>query len=56
MGYTLQLAARGLLYYYIHHTTVGIVHAMVFVIPIMEHWLEQEVAQWVHQEGLNVPP
>ena len=24
---------------------------MAVVTPIMEHWLEREIAQWVHQEG-----
>ena len=28
-----------------------IAHTMTFVTPIMEHWLEQEIAQWVHHEG-----
>ena len=26
-------------------------HITAFVIPIMEHWLEREIAQWVHHEG-----
>ena len=25
-----------------------IAHTMAFVTPVMEHWLEQEIAQWVH--------
>ena len=37
--------------FYMHHPTDCIVHTMVFVIPVMEHWLEQEIAQWVHHEG-----
>ena len=24
---------------------------MAFVTPVVEHWLEQEIAQWVHHEG-----
>ena len=24
---------------------------MAFVIPVVEHWLEQEIAQWVYHEG-----
>ena len=24
---------------------------MAFDIPVMEHWLEREIAQWVHHEG-----
>ena len=23
---------------------------MAFVTPVVEHWLEQEIAQWVHHE------
>ena len=26
-------------------------HAMAFVTPVMEHWLERKIAQWVHHEG-----
>ena len=33
---------------YMHHTTDRIVHTMVFVTTIVEHWLEQEIVQWVH--------
>ena len=25
-----------------------IVHTTVFVTPVVEHWLEREIAQWVH--------
>ena len=25
-----------------------IAHTTAFVIPVMDHWLEQEIAQWVH--------
>ena len=25
-----------------------IAHTTAFVIPVMEHWLEREIAQWVH--------
>ena len=24
---------------------------MAFVTPVVEHWLEPEIAQWVHHEG-----
>ena len=27
-------------------------HTRAFVTPVMDHWLEQEIAQWVHHEGL----
>ena len=31
-----------------HHPTDRITHATDFVTPVVEHWLEQEIAQWVH--------
>ena len=29
-----------------HHPTDRITHTMAFVTPVMEHWLEREIAQW----------
>ena len=34
--------------FYMHHPTDRIVHTMAFVTPVVEHWLEREIAQWVH--------
>ena len=31
-----------------HHPTNRITHTMAFVTPVVEHWLEREIAQWVH--------
>ena len=31
-----------------HHTTDRITHTTAFVTPVVEHWLEREIAQWVH--------
>ena len=31
-----------------HHPTDRIAYTMVFVTPVVEHWLEREIAQWVH--------
>ena len=31
-----------------HHPTDRIAHTMAFVTPVVEHWLEREIAQWVH--------
>ena len=31
-----------------HHPTDRIPHTTTFVTPVVEHWLEREVAQWVH--------
>ena len=28
--------------------TDGIAHTTAFVTPVVGHWLEQEIAQWVH--------
>ena len=40
-----RLAAR---VFYMHHPTDKIAHTTAFV---MEHWLEREIDQWVHNEG-----
>ena len=40
-GYSFRLAARVILYDIIIHTTA-------FGTPVVEHWLERELAQWVH--------
>ena len=29
-----------------HHPTDRIAHTMAFVTPVVEHWLEREIAQW----------
>ena len=31
-----------------HHPTDRLAHTMAFVTPVVEHWLECEIAQWVH--------
>ena len=31
-----------------HHPTDGVAHTTAFITPVVEHWLEQEIAQWVH--------
>ena len=48
MGYYFRLAARVLLY---AHPTDIIAHTTAFVTPVVEHWLEWEIAWWVHHEG-----
>ena len=30
-----------------HHPTDRIVHTTAFITPVVEHWLEREIAQWV---------
>ena len=34
-----------------HHPTDRITYTSAFVMPVVEHWLEREIAQWVHHEG-----
>ena len=34
-----------------HHPTDRIAHTTAFVTPVMENWLEREMAQLVHPEG-----
>ena len=31
-----------------HHPTDRIAHTTTFVTQVVEHWLEREIAQWVH--------
>ena len=31
-----------------HHPTDRIIHTTAFVTPVVEHWLEREIAQWGH--------
>ena len=45
IGYSYRLTARVL---YMHHPTDRITHTTAFVAPVVEHWLEREIAQWVH--------
>ena len=31
-----------------HHPTDRISHTTAFVTPVVEHWLEREISQWIH--------
>ena len=31
-----------------HHLKDRIAHTTTFVTPVVEHWLERDIAQWVH--------
>ena len=31
-----------------HHPTDRIAHTTSFITPVMEHWMEREIGQWVH--------
>ena len=35
-----------------HHPTDMITHTTAFVTPVVEHWLEREIAQWVSLDNL----
>ena len=45
-------------FFYRHHPTDRIIHTTAFVKPVVEHWLEREIAQWVHpmKDGPDDPP
>ena len=34
-----------------YHPTDRITHTTAFVTPVVEHWLEGDIAQWIHHEG-----
>ena len=37
-----------------HHPTDRITHTTAFVTPVVEHWLEREIAQWVQERWRSV--
>ena len=39
---------------FLYATSHRIAHTMAFVTPVMEHWLELEIVQWVHHE-VSIP-
>ena len=40
-----------------HHLIDRIAHTTAFATPVVEHWLEREIAQWFHHhEGLIRQP
>ena len=45
IGYSFRLTARVPLY---APSTDRIAHTTAFVTPVVEHWLERKIAQWVH--------
>ena len=49
MGYSFRLAASVL---YMHYPTCRITHTTAIAIPVVEHWLDREIVQSVHDEGL----
>ena len=47
IGYSYRLTPRVLLYAPSHRQD-SIVQTTAFVTPVVEHWLQREIAQWVH--------
>ena len=37
-------------YFYMHHPTYRITHTTAFVTPVVEHWLEREIAHYTLHE------
>ena len=38
-----------------HHPTDRITHTTAFITPVVEHWLEREIAQWVPPHEGSIP-
>ena len=36
-----------------HHPTDRITHTTAFGTPVVEHWLEREIAQWVRDREID---
>ena len=45
-GHLFPISSKG----YFICITDRITHTTAFVTPVVEHWLEREIAQWVHHE------
>ena len=45
-GLLFPISSKG--FFYMHHPTDRITHTTAFVTPVVERWLEREIAQWVH--------
>ena len=37
--------------FYMHHPIDRIANTMTFVTPVVVHWLDREISQWVHHVG-----
>ena len=49
LSYSFQLPARDRIY--LHHPTDRLVQTIAFSTPVVEHWLEQDLAYWVYHMG-----
>ena len=45
-GLLFPISSKG--FFYMHHPTDRIAHTRAFDATVVEHWLEREIAQWVH--------
>ena len=45
-SFTIWATQQG--FFYMHHATDRLTHITAFVTPVVDHWLEREIAQWVH--------
>ena len=45
-GLLFPINSKGL--FCMHHPTDRITHTTAFVTPVVDHWLEREIAQWIH--------
>ena len=45
-GLLFPISSKG--FFYMHHPTDRIARTTAFVTPVVKHWLEREIAQWVH--------
>ena len=43
-------------FFYMHHPADRIAHTTAFVTPVVEHWLEREIAQWVTMRDRSDDP
>ena len=46
-GLIFPISSKG---FYMHHPIDRIKHTTAFVTPVVEHWMEREIAEWVHHE------
>ena len=53
-GDTLSDQQQG--FFYMYHATERIAHTTAFVTPVVEHWLEREIAQWVIMKDRSDDP
>ena len=55
IGYSYRLTAS---FFFMYHPTDRIAHTTAFITTVVDHWLEREIAQWVHpmKDRSNGPP